>query len=63
MCMGLPVFIYAIVMEKETRLLEIMKINGMRMANYWTVNFIFNLIFYLLTSSIFLVFGAKVFRL
>lgn len=63
MCMGLPVFIYAIVMEKETRLLEIMKINGMKMSNYWSVNFLFNLIFYLITSFVFLVFGAKVFKL
>lgn len=63
MCMGLPVFIYAIVMEKETRLLEIMKINGMKMQNYWTVNFVFNLVFYLVTSFVFLVFGSKVFKL
>lgn len=63
MCMGLPVFIYAIVMEKETKLLEIMKINGMRMSNYWTVNFLFNLFFYLITSFVFLIFGAKVFHL
>ena len=63
MCMGLPVFIYAIVLEKETRLLEIMKINGLKMSNYWSVNFAFNIVFYFLTCFIFLVFGMKVFKL
>jgi hypothetical protein len=29
MSMGLPVFLYQIVLEKETRLIENMKINGM----------------------------------
>jgi hypothetical protein len=46
MCMCLPVFLYYIVLEKETRLVETMKINGMRMKNYWIVNFIFNFILY-----------------
>jgi len=48
MCMCLPVFLYYIVLEKEKRLLEIMKINGMRMKNYWIVNYLFNLMFYCL---------------
>ena len=39
MTMCLPVFLYYIVLEKETRLVETMKINGMRMRNYWIVNF------------------------
>lgn len=61
LCMGLPVFLYNIVLEKEQRLIETMKINGMRMYNYWTVNFLFNLFFYSITVTIFLVFGAKVY--
>lgn len=34
----LPVFMYAIVLEKEDRLIEMMKMNGMKIFNYWTVN-------------------------
>jgi len=30
----LPVFMYAIVLEKEEKLLEFMKMNGMQMKNY-----------------------------
>lgn len=40
-----------------------MKINGMRMANYWIVNFFFNLAFYCLTALLFMLFGTKVFGL
>jgi hypothetical protein len=61
--MALPVFIYQIVLEKETRLIENMKINGMRMSNYWIVNYAFNLGFYLATVILFLIFGIKIFKL
>ena len=63
MSMALPVFIYQVVLEKETRLIENMKINGMKMANYWLVNFCFNFGFYALTVLLFLIFGIKVFKL
>jgi len=63
MSMGLPVFLYQIVLEKETKLIENMKINGMKMKNYWQVNYIFNLIFYLATALLFLTFGMKIFQL
>lgn len=61
--MALPVFIYQIVLEKETRLIENMKINGMKMSNYWIVNFLFNLGFYCATAVLFLIFGIKIFKL
>ena len=35
--MLLPVFLYAIVLEKEEKLIEMMKMNGMRIINYWMV--------------------------
>ena len=35
--MLLPVFLYAIVLEKEEKLIEMMKMNGMRIINYWLV--------------------------
>jgi len=60
LCLLLPVFIYNIVLEKESKLIEIMKMNGMRMRNYWTVNFLFNFMIYILTVIVFVVFGAFV---
>ena len=53
----LPVFMYGIVLEKEERLLEIMKMNGMKMKNYWIVYFFFSFIIYCLMASVFMVFG------
>jgi hypothetical protein len=38
-----------------------MKINGMKMSNYWIVNYTFNFGFYMSTSLLFLLFGIKVF--
>jgi hypothetical protein len=63
MCMGLPVFLYFLVLEKETRLVETMKINGMRMYNYWVVNFIFNMILYCITAGVFVFFGSSMFKM
>jgi hypothetical protein len=51
------------VLEKELRLIENMKINGMKMSNYWLVNYIFNFSFYMLTALLFMLFGVKVFEL
>lgn len=52
-----PVFLYAIVLEKEERLIQMMKMNGMSMTYYWLVTFLFNLILSLITSFIFYMFG------
>ena len=57
LCLLLPVFIYNIVLEKEQKLLEIMKMNGLRMTNYWIVNYVFNFIIYVMTCLIFILFG------
>jgi hypothetical protein len=54
----LPVFMYALVLEKEERLLEMMKMNGMRILNYWAVNFIFDFALYAVTIFFFMLFGA-----
>ena len=58
LCMLLPVFIYNIVLEKEKKLIEIMKMNGLRMYNYWLINFAFNFLIYLVTLIVFMLFGA-----
>jgi hypothetical protein len=63
LCLALPVFLYQIVLEKETRLTETMKINGMRMSNYWIVNFLFSLLFYWITVFFFLACGIWIFKL
>lgn len=34
---SLPIFLALLVEEKEMRLVEIMKINGLKMINYWIV--------------------------
>jgi hypothetical protein len=43
--MGFPIFLFNVVNEKEKRLIEIMKINGLKMSNYWITSFFFNYIF------------------
>lgn len=42
MLMGFPLCLFNIVNEKEKRLIEIMKINGLKMVNYWINTFVFN---------------------
>jgi len=58
----LPVFMQAIVLEKEERLREIMKMNGLKMRNYWFINYIFNMGMYLISAAIFIVVGKFIMR-
>ena len=53
----LPVFLYMIVLQKEEKLIQMMRMNGMKMKNYWIVNFLFNLCISLITNLVFCVFG------
>ena len=53
----LPVFMYAIVLEKEEKLQDFMKMNGMKIMSYWVVNFVFDFFIYTMTVGIFMVFG------
>ena len=57
MSLTLPVFLYTIVLEKEQRLIENMKINGLKMSNYWKVNYVFNLGMFLIVMFCYLLFG------
>ena len=59
----MPLFMYNIVIEKERQLIEIMRINGLKMSNYWISYFIFNYILYLITIFFFIIFGTYVFGL
>jgi hypothetical protein len=56
----LPVFLYNIVLEKESRLIQNMKINGLQMSNYWIVNSLFNFATYLIISINTFYFGRYV---
>lgn len=53
----LPIFMYVIVLEKEEKLLEMMKMNGMRMKDYWLMTFIFSLTLTTVTYILFYLFG------
>ena len=53
----MPIFMYTIVLEKENKLVEIMKINGMKMTYYWLSLFTYNFIIYATTFIIFYLFG------
>ncbi|EGR31530.1 hypothetical protein IMG5_107500 [Ichthyophthirius multifiliis] len=48
-----PIFMYLIVLEKEEKLLNMMKMNGLKMKYYWTINFLFFLLMTFLTFSFF----------
>lgn len=59
----LPVFMYSIVLEKEERLIEMMKMNGLKMRNYWFVNYLYSFALYLIMVAIFFGFGFGGLRL
>mmetsp|Transcript_15182 Transcript_15182/g.23440 ORF Transcript_15182/g.23440 Transcript_15182/m.23440 type:complete len:95 (-) Transcript_15182:160-444(-) len=42
--LSMPSFLYTLVLEKEQRLVQNMKINGLNMRNYWIVNYFFFLL-------------------
>lgn len=53
-----PIFMYLIVLDKETKMMEMMKMNGMRMLHYWVITVVFCFIITLLTNFIFLMGGV-----
>ena len=60
LCVMLPMFMFAIVLEKEEKLLAFMRMNGMRMIYYWVSNFIFDWILYIAALVVFLIFAIVV---
>ena len=52
-----PVFLYSVVLEKEEKLIQMMKMNGMKISSYWIVYFVFNLILSFFTNLIFYILG------
>lgn len=57
MALCLPLFLYNFVSEKETKLVVIMKINGLKMRNYWLVNGVYNFCFYWIIVMINIIVG------
>lgn len=53
-----PVFLYTVVLEKEEKLIQMMKMNGMKISSYWLVYFIFNFVLSMLTNIIFVLLGT-----
>lgn len=58
--LGLPVFMYSIVLEKEKKLVDTMKINGLLLSNYWVVMYTFYFLYYGIIATTFYVFGRFV---
>ena len=59
----MPLFMHAIVLEKENKLIEIMKINGLKLRYYWLSNFLLNYLLYIFTMILFICFGGYVLKL
>lgn len=55
--LSMPFFLYTLVLEKEQKLVQNMKINGMRDINYMLTNYVFNLFQYCIVAAIYLAFG------
>ena len=58
----LPVILYHIVSEKEERLIEIMKMNGLQMKYYWVNFFVFYFFISIIASILMFLFGKYVFQ-
>jgi hypothetical protein len=48
-----PLFMFTIVLEKENRVREMMKMMGMRMSMYWAINYLFDYVMYLVVVLLF----------
>lgn len=59
----LPLFLYAVVSQKQDRLIQIMKMNGLNVRYYWINFFGFNLLISAITFSFFYAFGRYVLEL
>ena len=55
-----PVMLYGLVLEKEEKLVQMMKMNGMKIYNYWLVYFLFNFALCLVTNIVFFMLGVFV---
>ena len=63
LCLTMPIFMYTLVLEKETRLIDTMKINGMLLYNYWIVNFVFCYLYQMFISLNLLIWAKYIFQI
>lgn len=59
----MPVILYSLVSEREDKLLEMMKMNGLQIYKYWIVSFLFNFGLEFITFTIFFIVGRFVLQL
>ena len=59
----LPVFMHNLVLEKEERLVQMMKMNGMRMRDYWLVTIAFYFLLCFFTYITFYLFAYHILAL
>jgi len=57
LCMGLPLMLYVLVMEKEEKIKHLLETNGLIVYNYWVSFFIYNFIVLELVTAAFLLTG------
>jgi hypothetical protein len=53
MALCMPIFLHHLVMEKERKLVDNMKTNGLNMWNYWLVNGIYNYASFAVTAFLY----------
>lgn len=61
--LNLPIFLNVLVLEKENKLLNMMKMNGLKMHNYWLINIFFFMLIQLINFFIFYLFGVHYLQL
>eukprot|EP00012_Vannella_robusta_P004194 CAMPEP_0206184392 /NCGR_PEP_ID=MMETSP0166-20121206/1192_1 /ASSEMBLY_ACC=CAM_ASM_000260 /TAXON_ID=95228 /ORGANISM="Vannella robusta, Strain DIVA3 518/3/11/1/6" /LENGTH=783 /DNA_ID=CAMNT_0053599401 /DNA_START=169 /DNA_END=2517 /DNA_ORIENTATION=+ len=54
-CFLIPVFMHTIVLEKENRVREMMKMMGLKMSTYWGINYLFDYFVYSSVTALFVV--------
>lgn len=51
----IPVFMHTIVLEKENRVREMMKMMGLGMPTYWIINYLFDYVLYSMVLFLFII--------
>ena len=54
----LPIFLSSLVLEKEEGIRGMMKMNGLKMKNYWLVHYLWSLLVYCPIVAVFWILGA-----
>jgi hypothetical protein len=58
--MGFPLLLYSLVLEEEEKILPLLKVNGLNTGRYWASIYIFYMILFTVTSTIFSVMGWSI---